>query len=31
ARHPIHPMLVALPIGLWILSFEKQRRCTAGM
>ncbi|SPC10472.1 hypothetical protein CO2235_U910001 [Cupriavidus oxalaticus] len=24
-------MLVALPIGLWILSFEKQRRCTAGM
>jgi uncharacterized membrane protein len=21
ARHPIHPMLVSLPIGLWIFSF----------
>ena len=21
AKHPIHPMLVALPIGLWIFSF----------
>jgi uncharacterized membrane protein len=21
AKHPIHPMLVPLPIGLWIFSF----------
>ena len=21
AKHPLHPMLVALPIGLWIFSF----------
>ena len=21
ARHPIHPMLVPIPIGLWVFSF----------
>ena len=21
ARHPIHPMLVTIPIGLWVFSF----------
>lgn len=21
AKHPIHPMLISLPIGLWIFSF----------
>ena len=31
AKHPIHPMLVVLPLGLWIAALNRGQALTLGI